>query len=177
MHRLLPPGVPSLWWSPKLSPFWVRFWRPLRRMLQRWQHQLHAIEVRGTEHLRDAVKSGHGVLITPNHFTYTDPFLLSAAADELGTPFYFMTAWQVFATAGWVKRIVLRQHGCFSVDRDGADLRAFRQAAAILQNEANPLVVFPEGEMYHVGERVLPFHEGPATIALSAAKHGRRHIV
>jgi FAD/FMN-containing dehydrogenase/1-acyl-sn-glycerol-3-phosphate acyltransferase len=177
MHRLLPPGVATQWWSPNLSPFWIRVWRPFRKMLERRQHLIHAIEVRGIEHLRGALKARHGVLITPNHFNYTDPFLLGAAADELGTPFYFMTAWQVFATSGWLKRIVLRQHGCFSVDREGADLRAFRQAAAILQNEPNPLVIFPEGEMYHVGERVLPFHEGPAAIALSAAKHSQRTCV
>jgi FAD/FMN-containing dehydrogenase/1-acyl-sn-glycerol-3-phosphate acyltransferase len=177
MHRLLPPGLASEWWSPKLSPMWVRIWRPFRKMLQRWQHQLQAVEVRGLENLRGGVSAGHGVLIAPNHFTYTDPFLLNAAADELGAPFYFMTAWQVFATSGWLKRHVLRQHGCFSVDRDGTDVRAFRQAVAILQSEPNPLVIFPEGEMYHVGERVLPFHEGPAAIALAAAKAATRPIV
>jgi FAD/FMN-containing dehydrogenase len=63
------------------------------------------------------------------------------------------------------------------VDREGADLRAFRQAVAILQDQPHPLVIFPEGEMYHVGDRVLPFHEGPAAIALSAAKPRRRSIV
>jgi 1-acyl-sn-glycerol-3-phosphate acyltransferase len=146
-------------------------------MLQRWQHELHAVEVRGLEHLRSALQFGQGVLITPNHFTYADPFLLSTASDQLGCPFFFMTAWQVFATSGWLKRLVLRQHGCFSVDRDGADLRAFRQAVTILQGRPHPLVIFPEGEMYHVGERIMPFHEGPAAMALAAAKKGTRPVL
>jgi 1-acyl-sn-glycerol-3-phosphate acyltransferase len=87
----------------------VRFWRPFRRLLQRRHYQLHAVAVRGLEHLRAAQEAGYGVLITPNHFNYTDPFLLNAAADELGSPFYFMTAWQVFATSGWVKQLVERK--------------------------------------------------------------------
>jgi FAD/FMN-containing dehydrogenase len=177
MHRLLPPGVPSRWWSPKLSPRLVRFLRPFRGMLQRWQYQLQSIEVRGSEHVRAALKAGHGVLITPNHVTYADPFLLCAAADQIDAPFHFMTAWQVLDSAGLAQRYVMRRHGCFSVDRDGADLRAFRQAVALLQNEPQPLVIFPEGEMYHVGDRVMPFHDGPAAIAQLAAKHARRVIV
>ena len=177
MHRLLPPGLPSRWWSPNLSPSWVRLLRPFRRLMQRWQYQLQTIDVRGIEHVRSALQSGHGVLITPNHVTYTDPFLLLAAADQLDNPFHFMTAWQVFATSGWLQQLVMRRHGCFSVDRDGMDLRAFRQAVAILQKEPQPLVIFPEGEMYHVGDRVMLFHEGPAAIAQSAAKHARRPIV
>jgi len=145
--------------------------------LQRWQYQLQTIDVRGIDHVRTALQSGHGVLITPNHVTYTDPFLLLAAADQVECPFHFMTAWQVFATSSWLQQFVMRRHGCFSVDRDGMDLRAFRQAVAILQNEPQPLVIFPEGEMYHVGDRVMPFHDGPAAIAQSAAKNSRRSIV
>jgi hypothetical protein len=138
---------------------------------------LHAIEVRGLEPLRAALRAVQGVLITPNHFTYTYPSLLSTASDQLGHPFYFMTAWQVFATSGWLKRLVLRQHGCFSLDRDGTDLRPFRQAVAILQDRPAALVIFPKGEMYHVGDRGMPLSEGPASIALAAAKRAHRPIV
>ena len=147
MHRLLPPGVPSQWWSPALSPRTLRLFRPLRRLLQKRAHRIVSVDVRGLDHLRNAVGAGHGVLVTPNHHTYTDPLLLSEAADQAGTAFYYMTAWQVFATSNWVKQQVLRRCGCFSVDRDGADLRAFRQAVAILKDQPHPLVLFPEGEL------------------------------
>src|SRR5262249_40222051 len=40
----------------------------------------------------------------------------------------------------------------------------------------NPLVIFPEGEMYHVKDRVMSFHEGAASVALTAAR-GRRPVV
>src|SRR5262245_45524710 len=145
MHRLLLPQIPFRWWPAKLSPFWVRCWRPLRHIMQRRVEKIRHIEVRGLEHLRGAIDAGHGVLITPNHNTYADPFLLLDASDRVGRPFYFMTAWQVFGTANSLKRMVLQQHGCFSVDRDGADLRAFREAVDSLQRRPHPLVGLPEG--------------------------------
>src|SRR5688500_17660102 len=159
MHRLLPIESPDRWWSPNLSPAWVRAWRPVRRLLQRRVEKLHRVELRGLEHLQAAVDGGGGVLVTPNHYAYADPYLLFEASDRVDRPFYFMTAWQVFGTSPWVKQEVLRRHGCFSVDREGTDLRAFRQAVEILQEGRNPLVVFPEGEMYHSGDRVTPFRE------------------
>jgi hypothetical protein len=123
------------------------------------------------------VNRGDGVLITPNHVTYPDPFLLYEAADQLSRPFYFMVAWQVFGTSSLLKRFVLQRYGCFSVNREGTDLRAFREAVDLLRNRPHPLVIFPEGEMYHLNDRVTPFHEGPAAIGLAAAKHGDRPIV
>ena len=33
-----------------------------------------------------------------------------------------------------LERIMLQQHGCFSVDREGTDMQAFRQAVQILQD-------------------------------------------
>ena len=177
MHRLLPVQKPPRWWSPKLSPAWVRFWRPVRRWAQRHEQRLRAIEVRGLEHLQRADAKGHGVLITPNHVQYADVFVLAEAADRLGRPFYFMSAWQVLGMASPLRRSILRQHGCFSVDRDGTDLRAFRQAVKIMETQSHPLVIFPEGEMYHVNDRVTPFREGAAAIALAAARRPQRPVV
>jgi 1-acyl-sn-glycerol-3-phosphate acyltransferase len=176
MHRLLPVAVPTGSWTPKLSPWFVRATRPLRRFLQRFQYRIEAIEVRGIEHLRRVVDDGQGAIIAPNHVAYSDPFLLQHAADELGRPFYFMSAWQVFGTAPRVKRWVLQRYGCFSVYREGNDLGAFRQAVDVVADRPHPLVIFPEGEMYHLNDRVLPFHEGPAAIARTAAKRVGRNV-
>ncbi len=176
MHRLLLVRAPRRWWPPRLRPAWIRFLGPGRRLWQRWQLKLQRVEVRGLEHLRQALAAGHGVLITPNHFSYADPFVLLEASDRARLPFYFMTAWQVFGAAGPLRRLLLRQHGCFSVDREGTDVRAFRQAVDVLRREPNPLVIFPEGDLYRLPDRVMPFHEGAASVALSAAR-GRRTIV
>ena len=139
--------------------------------------RLVEIEVRGLEHLSKAIAEGCGVLITPNHSGHADPLILYKTADQVGCCFYFMTAWQVFAKLSPLRRMILRQHGCFSVDREGSDMRSFRQAVEILQNSSNPLAIFPEGEVYHLNDRVTPFNEGPAAIAMTAAKDLKRSVV
>ena len=116
------------------------------------------------------------MLITPNHASHADGFALYAIADKIGIPFYVMAAWQVLHYGGWFKRMILRQHGVFGVDREGTDLAAIRQARDILETASNPLVIFPEGEVYHINERVTPFREGPAAIALMAARKATRPV-
>ncbi|MFH1267831.1 MAG: 1-acyl-sn-glycerol-3-phosphate acyltransferase [Planctomycetota bacterium] len=168
---------PPRWWSPMLSPGWVRFWRPVRMRKQLKKQRLLEVEVRGLEHVREAVAAGHGVLITPNHASHADCYAFYTAADRLGYPFYVMIAWQNFVRDGRLKQLALRQHGGFSVDREGTDMRAFRQAVEILQSRPNPLTIFPEGDVYHVNDRITPFREGPAAMAIMAARKGSRPIV
>jgi hypothetical protein len=98
-------------------------------------------------------------------------------AERLVTPFYIMIAWQNFARDGSLRAWILRQHGGFSVDREGNDLAAFRQGVDVLRSKSNPLVIFPEGDVYHVNDRILPFREGPAAIALSSTRRAERPIV
>jgi 1-acyl-sn-glycerol-3-phosphate acyltransferase len=168
---------PPRWWGPKLSPAWIRFWKPFLRRTQLKKHRLIKVDVRGLEHVRDAVDQGNGVLITPNHASHADCHSLYAAVDQLGYPVYVMVAWQVFARDGWLRAMLLRHHGGFSIDREGTDLSAIREAKEILQGRKNPLFIFPEGEVYHCNGRITPFREGPAAIALMAAKKADRPVV
>lgn len=170
-------ATPPRWWAPKLSPFWLRLWRPLRRRWLVTKQRVETIEVCGLEHVRTPLEQGCGVLITPNHSAHADALAMYAAADQLGRPFYFMAAWQVLGLAHWMRRLILQHHGCFSVHREGTDLKAFKCAVDILLDKPNPLVIFPEGEVYHINERVTPFRDGPAAIALTAARKGKRKIV
>ena len=168
---------PPRWWSPKLHRFWLWLWRPVRKRIQRKEQRLVDIEIRGIEHVRKALADGKGILITPNHSGHADPLILCDAAEKLHCGFYFMAAWQVLAKYRRIERLVLRQHGVFSVDREGTDMRAFRTAVDILETRKYPLVIFPEGEVYHVNDRTTPFREGPAAIAMTASKRRRREIV
>jgi 1-acyl-sn-glycerol-3-phosphate acyltransferase len=154
----------------------MRLWRPYRRFRGMRHHGLSEVEVRGLEHVQEAMADGFGVLITPNHPSHADPFVLVEASERLGTPFYFMTAWQVFAMTHRLGRRVLRQHGAFSINREGHDLPAFRAAVGILQSQPHPLVVFPEGEVFHLNDRVMPFRRGAATMALRAAHRSGRPV-
>jgi 1-acyl-sn-glycerol-3-phosphate acyltransferase len=175
MDRL--PYEGARWWRPRLSPFWIRVIRPVRIRRQRRREALHAVTVEGLVHVRQALEQGHGILITPNHAGHADAFILLAAADQLRRPFYYMVAWQVLQLFSLIGRWTLQRHGCFSVDREGHDLRAFRKAVEILRGSPHPLVIFPEGEVYHNRDRMAPFREGAAAIAVSAAHRARRPIV
>ena len=168
---------PPRWWSPKPSAFWIRFWRRSRRRMQVQKHRLVEIEVCGLENVRQAIDDGCGVLITPNHASHADSFAVYDIADRLGMPFYAMIAWQNFERDGVLRAWIVRQHGGFSVDREGNDVSAFRQAVDVLRSAPNPLVIFPEGDVYHINDRIVPFREGPAAIALSAARRASRPVV
>jgi Acyltransferase len=163
-------------WESRLSPFWIRLMRGLRRRRLRNEQRVSAVEVRGAERLRALLDTGAGVLLTPNHSGHPDPFVLGEVADAVGRPFHVLCAWQVFAMHGRLGRRVLQWHGCFSVDREGADLAAFKEAVGVLAKGANPLVIFPEGEVYHTNDRVTPFRDGPAAIALTARRHAGRPV-
>jgi len=134
------------------------------------------VELRGVDHLREALRDEQGVLLTPNHPGSADPFVLYDLADDAGCPLHFMAAWELFHDCRRYTRWILQRHGVFSVDREGTDLNAFRQAVEILKTGRPPLVIFPEGEVYHINDRITPFREGPAVIAVTAAKKGNRPI-
>ncbi|RYD30465.1 MAG: hypothetical protein EOP85_23825, partial [Verrucomicrobiaceae bacterium] len=80
----------------------------------------------------------------------------------------FMAAREIFEVsplASWA----LQGMGVFSVDRDGPDLSAIKTAIGMLESGGNPLVIFPEGEIYHHHRRLDPLNEGVASILLKAA--------
>lgn len=172
-----PYGSPPRWWPPKLSPKWVKLSRRWRHRQLRTNQQLVDISSTGLEHLRDAIAAGHGVLIAPNHSAHYDSAALYAAVDQIDQPLFFMTAWQVFGMSSRFERWAMQRLGCFSIDRESTDKTAFKQAVTILKEEPHPLVIFPEGDIYHTTDRVTPFREGAAAIALSAAKSDRPIVV
>ena len=46
----------------------------------------------------------------------------------------------------------------------------------VLQNEPYPLVIFPEGDVYHLNDRTMPFRHGAAVAALLACERGNRPV-
>lgn len=164
-------------WSPKLNPAIVRLLRPMQVRRRMRDERLQSIEVLGSDRLKSVLDDGCGVLITPNHASHADSFCIYESAYLVDRPYYIMAAWQVFADKSPFAQWVLRWHGGFSIDREATDMTAFKQAVSILQERPNPLVIFPEGEVYHCSERVTPFREGAAMIALTAAKRAKRPIV
>lgn len=163
-------------WHARPSRMWARVLRPLRERRAAEHYGLKEVDVEGIDHVRSALRQGSGVLITPNHPSHADPFALLVAADRLGDPFFFMTAWQVFRSTHFIGRRVLERHGCFSINREIYDVGAFRRAVDVLQNKSQPLVIFPEGDVYHLNDRTMPFRHGAAVAALLASQRGNRPV-
>ena len=160
-----------------MTPWIVRLWRPfINRELRRGQKITH-IEVQGIEHPQSALSEGCGLMITPNHSFHYDSYVMIETAHRVGQPFHFLSAWQVFAMSKFYEQQVLQWHGCFSINREAADLKAFKQSVDIVANAPQPLVVFPEGDIYHSNDHVTPFRDGAAAIAMSAAKKADRKVV
>ena len=170
-------GPPPRWWEPRLSPWLVRRSQRLRKYLTHRMHRVSAVHVHNESVVRSAIDSGKGVVIAPNHSSHADPHAIYDAMDIVGTPIFIMATWHVFDVRKRLAQWMLQKIGCFSVDRDGADMKALKEAIRILQSERFPLVIFPEGEIYHCNDRVTPFLEGAATIASTAARKSDRDLV
>lgn len=170
-----PYETPPRWWSSELHPLFVKFWGLVRHYELR-QQRIDRITVEQAEPVRQLLDEGVRVLIAANHSFHYDSYVLIDAARQLGRPCHFMTAWQVFALTGAIGRRILRWHGCFSVNREAIDRKAFRHAGEVLAEGRGPLVVFPEGDLYHSNDRVMPFREGAAAIALSVARRGKQKV-
>ena len=170
-------GPPPKWWEPKLSPWFVKRSARIRKYLTFRTHRVVDVHVHNEQVVRQALDSGVGVMITPNHSSHSDPHTIYDAADLIGTPLFVMATWHVFDVRSKLGQWMLQKIGCFSVDRDGADLKAFKEAIRIMKEEPFPLVIFPEGEIYHCNDQITPFLEGPATIASTAARKADRDMV
>lgn len=168
---------PTRRWNPKLSPLIVGMLQGAARQRAKRECGVVKFEVQNAGVVRQAVKEGHGVLITPNHPTHADAYAMTEAARAAKTAFHFMAAWNVFERVSPFSRWIMQKSGVFSVDREGTDRAAIKIATDIVREKKHPLVIFPEGEVYHCNQRVTPFREGAAAIALFAARKSNRKTV
>ncbi len=158
----------------------ARWFRPLLHLIStaflRFRFRIRRLSVKGEQTLVQLTRAGQSVLVTPNHADHADPCLLVEAGRRVGLTLHFMAARECFER-GPVNCFVLQRSGAFSVDREGNDLASLRTAMNLLRTGGHPLVIFPEGEIYHHHEELDLLNEGPATIALRAAEKlpaGRR---
>ena len=166
-------------WAPKPSRFWNVMLAPLRHYYLRSFYKISGVRVLGQENLK-SIGPGDGALIAPNHSHDSDPHVMMDVGHRMGRQLYFMAAWQVFLAHHGIDGWVMQRFGAFSVDREGCDRRAIRQATELLTG-AQWLVVFPEGEIYHTNERLTPLREGVAFMAVTAQRDlekagGGKHV-
>ncbi|HKI16605.1 MAG TPA: 1-acyl-sn-glycerol-3-phosphate acyltransferase [Isosphaeraceae bacterium] len=171
MHRLpLSDQLPYHFLPPRMNPFWVRVTRPYRSHLLRTEHKVVAFDVAGTEHLTQILARSDGVMVASNHSDRADGLVLLDLADRVSRPFCAMAAYQIFAGNAGLRRWLFPRMGIFPVDREGADLSAFKAGVEVLTSGKHPLLILPEGEVYHLADRLTPLREGAAALAATAAR-------
>lgn len=139
-----------------------------RAVMLKRKYRIAKIEAEGFQRVRELNEAGHAVMLAPNHSDHSDPHVIMEIASRHGMRPLFMAAREIFEvspTASWA----LQSMGVFSVDRDGPDLSAIKTAITLLEKGDDPLVIFPEGEIYHHHRRLDPLNEGVASILLKAA--------
>src|SRR5436190_7719646 len=156
-------------WPPKPGRVWDVMLAPLRKYYLRGLYGISKVSIVGAERWLDKVGPRDGVLLAPNHSHDSDPHVMIDVGHQLGRQLYFMAAWQVFLAHKGIDGWVMQRFGAFSVDREGCDRRAMRQAMDLLTT-GRALVVFPEGEIYHTNERLTPLREGVAFMAVTAQR-------
>lgn len=155
---------------PKPSRFWNGLLRGYRRKMTRKDHNLVDYEFEEVGKIRSLMESGARLLIAPNHTDHADGLALYELADELDTMFCYMATHQLFEGPFGLRYFFLPRCGVFPVDREGSALSALKAAKAVLTTLPYPLVVYPEGEVYHTNDRLTPLREGTAAMALTAQK-------
>ncbi|MHB0955796.1 MAG: 1-acyl-sn-glycerol-3-phosphate acyltransferase [Pirellulaceae bacterium] len=167
-YRFIPPHRGN-WWPTLIRDFNLPgFW--LRRA-----EGVERFELRGAEHLKESLRAGHGILLTPNHCRLADPLVMGWLAREVRCLVYAMASWHLFQQNRFMAWAIQKM-GAFSVYREGVDRQAINLAIEILQTAARPLVVFPEGAVSRTNDRLHALLDGVAFIARTAAKRRAKAV-
>lgn len=120
------------------------------------------LKVEGVENIP---KDG-GLVLCSNHISNYDPVALAAAINRR---IYFLAKKELFSVKvlGWYLRVV----DMIPVDRNKADMNAFREGLKVLKNE-NVLGIFAEGTRNKTGE----MGNAKAGVALFALK-GKANVL
>lgn len=158
--------------TPPLTWYWpqrllTKF--GLFRGLLRKEHGVIDHECRNLDRLRDSIKAGHGIMITPNHPRTADPIAIYFLCRETPVSLYTMASWHLFNHTPFTTFMV-RLMGAFSVNREGLDRAAVDYAIDVLVKAERPLLIFPAGATSRTNDRLMALMEGPAFIARTAAK-------
>ncbi len=133
-------------------------------------HQMKKLTVLNADRVDEIKATGkQNVLFVANHSTHSDPQIMVEVQRQLQMPSLFMAAYDVFLR-NKIDSWVMRKTGAFSVDRDGNDTQAMKSAVEALVEGEYGLTIFPEGNIYFMNDRVQPFMEGAAFIAMKAQR-------
>lgn len=153
------PSKPLIWLGQQINRFYA---------LPGKEHRVTEVVVEGAlEEVRALRSSGDRLLFVINHPTHSDPQVITEVHRRLGIPVCFMAAYDVFLRSRF-NAWCMQRLGHFSIDREGNDRKAMTTAIDTLKQGKVALDIFPEGQVYLANDRVTPFLDGPAFIAIKA---------
>ncbi|MEM6458571.1 MAG: lysophospholipid acyltransferase family protein [Planctomycetota bacterium] len=160
---------PFRYFPPKYS----RLWAPLLRLHNRLRYlpkakRVASVEPVHHEPLMRELQPRDRLLLLPNHPTHADAAILIEALGQLDLRSLVMAAYDPFLNSGPLHRFAMQRLGAFSVDRDASRPEPMKRALDTLRTGDFALTVFPEGNVYLTNDRVTPFLDGAAFLALKA---------
>ncbi|MEM1027443.1 MAG: 1-acyl-sn-glycerol-3-phosphate acyltransferase [Planctomycetota bacterium] len=159
---------PYQYFPPKYSRFWASLllYHNRARHLPQTQRIAEVVST-GHDDLLAQLQPGDRLVFLPNHSTHADAAIFLESLRQIGQTSLMMAAYDVFLR-GRVHRFTMQRMGAFAVDRDGSCPKPMKQALATLDRGKHGLTIFPEGNVYLTNDRITPFMDGAAFIALKA---------
>lgn len=119
---------------------------------------------------------GFPTILAPNHPDHADPYLMFALSKRLGQRFNYMAAREAFHEhyGGRFRGFIMQRLGVYSVRRGTVDREAFRMTKELLKMGKKKLVIFPEGEISHQNDTLMPFENGVVQMAFWALDEMKR---
>src|SRR5262249_10817680 len=75
---------------------WARRLRGSPPRYRRRAAGLVATESRGTEHRKESIRQGHGILPPPTRYRPHDPLVIGLLNEHSGRPIHTMASWHLF---------------------------------------------------------------------------------
>lgn len=108
---------------------------------------------------------GKRTIICPNHPTAADGDVMFLFSNRVNESFAFVAAHEIFRAHKGLYGAILKLYGCYPVRRGSPDRRSLRSIIKGLVTTYKKLVIFPEGEISHQHDSVMPLEPGAAQIA------------
>lgn len=120
------------------------------------------------------IPKGSGIILTSNHADETDPRVCMELSRRVNKRFIIMCNREAFDECLGIAKLFLQRLGAFSVKRGSHDKTAVNYAKEVVKQGEDVLLIFPEGEIYYLNERIQPFHSGAVDICLQAIVERRK---
>ncbi|MDP4648196.1 MAG: 1-acyl-sn-glycerol-3-phosphate acyltransferase [Akkermansiaceae bacterium] len=131
-------------------------------------HRVSEIQMGGAiAGLKECMAKGDRIMFAINHPTHSDAQVMCEVQRRLGVQGSFMAAYDVFLRSP-MNAWFMQRLGNFSIDREGSDRKAMAAAIEILKEGKRALNIYPEGNVFLTNDRLAPFLDGAAFIALKA---------